>query len=138
MRKLLSLIFVFVIGSLLAQVAERPSPLKLYNNLSQEFPNFLSSSEAEQLETKLENFSNQTSNQICVVIVDDLGGLPAADYATEIINKWGVGIKGKNNGLVILIKPTKTNGKRELFIAVGYGLEGAIPDLATKRIREDV
>jgi uncharacterized protein len=120
-----------------AQVPERPSPPKLYNNFSKEFPDFLSPQEAAQLEEKLEVFSNETSNQICVVIVDDLGGSDAGSYATELGQSWGIGQKDKNNGIVVLVKPTKGDGGRQLFISVGYGLEGAIPDLATKRIRED-
>lgn len=92
----------------------------------------MNSSEAAQLEEKLEVFSNETSNQICVVIVDDLNGMDAADYAFKIGNTWGVGKADKDNGIVILIKPTSTDGGRSLFIATGKGLEGAIPDLATK------
>lgn len=137
MRKLLFIFLIFSFCISFAQIAERPSPPKLYNNLSKEFPGFLNATQAAQLEEKLEVFSNQTSNQICVVIVDDLNGLEAADYATKVINEWGIGQKGVNNGIVILIKPTGGAGGRDLFIAIGYGLEGAIPDLATKRIREE-
>jgi uncharacterized protein len=137
MRKHLLLLFLCVAGLISAQIATRPSPQKLYNNLSNEFPDFLSADEAARLENKLEAFSNETSNQICVVIVDDLNGLEAADYATKLGNEWGVGKKGFNSGIVILVKPTGGSGGRDLFIAVGYGLEGAIPDLATKRIREE-
>ena len=115
-------------------IPDKPSPPHLVNNLSKEFPQFLSGSEANTIETELETFSNETSNQICVVIVDDFGGTDASDFATKIGNEWGVGQKDKNNGIVILIKPTE---KHFLFIGVGYGLEGAIPDLATKRIREE-
>ncbi|MGE0568508.1 MAG: TPM domain-containing protein, partial [Bacteroidia bacterium] len=67
----------------------------------------------------------------------DLLGNDASQYAFEIGNKWGVGSKNFNNGVVILIKPTGGAGERDLFIATGYGLEGAIPDLATKQIREN-
>jgi uncharacterized protein len=137
MRKILSFIFLFLVGFLSAQIAQRPNPPKLYNNLSNEFQDFLSTTDAVTLENKLVKFSQETSNQICVVIVDDLNGLEAADYATKIINEWGVGKKGTNNGIVILVKPTGGANGRDLFIAIGYGLEGAIPDLATKRIRED-
>jgi uncharacterized protein len=137
MRKILSTIFLFLAVFISAQIAQRPSPQKLYNNLSKEFPDFLRSDQAQILEEKLEQFSNQTSNQICVVIVDDLNGTDAADYATKIINEWGVGKKESNNGIVILVKPTGGAGGRDLFIAIGYGLEGAIPDLTTKRIREN-
>ncbi len=136
MKKYLVLIWLFVFSGIAAQVPERPQPAKLYNNLSTAFPDFLNAQEAAALEQKLENFSNETSNQICVVITDDLNGMDASQYAFEIGNKWGVGKKGFNNGLVVLVKPTGGAGGRDLFIAVGYGLEGAIPDLMTKRIRE--
>lgn len=137
MRKILAIVFLFFAFAAISQVAERPSPPKLYNNLSKEFPNFLSEQEAEQIEEKLEKFSNETSNQICIVIVDDLNNMEASDYAFKLGNEWGVGNKKFNNGIVILIKPTGGEGQRDLFIAVGYGLEGAIPDLATKRIRDE-
>lgn len=137
MKRLISFIFgLLLLNTALAQVAGRPSPMRLYNNLSQQFPDFLSASEASALEDKLEQFSNNTSNQVCVVIVDDLNGMDISDYATRLGEQWGVGKKGANNGIVVLIKPTQSDGGRSDFIAVGYGLEGAIPDLATKRVRE--
>jgi uncharacterized protein len=136
MRKIIFILVLVCFKTVFSQVPERPYPQKLYNNFSLEQPDFLTSQEAEQLETKLENFSNETSNQICVVITDELNGLTDEQYATEIGQKWGVGKKDLNNGIVILIKPTGKQGQRKLFIAIGYGLEGAIPDLATKKIRE--
>lgn len=115
-------------------VPAKPSPERLVNNLSKQFPDFLSSSEMESLEQKLENFSNETSNQIVVVIVDDLGGLEPWEYATEIGDQWKVGQEAQDNGVVILIKPTGGKGERKTFIAAGRGLEGAIPDLTAKDI----
>lgn len=137
MKKVFFYFLLFSVFVINAQIAERPLPERLYNNLSKEFPDFLNPDEAEALEEKLERFSNETSNQICVVIVDDLNGMDASSYAIKLGNEWGVGNKKFNNGIVILIKPTGGNGQRDLFIAVGYGLEGAIPDLATKKIREE-
>lgn len=137
MKKFVLLLCTLLCAFTFAQIPQRPSPERLYNNLSQEFPDFLNSQQAAALEQKLENFSNETSNQICVVVVDDLNGLDAASFATGLINQWGIGKKELNNGLVILIKPTGGQGQRDLFIGVGYGLEAAIPDLATKRVREE-
>ena len=119
------------------QIPERPSPARLVNNLSLQFPNFLSEQEQQQLEQQLQDFSLQTSNQICIVIVDDLNGLDESSFAVGILNNWGVGQKDKNNGVVILVKPTGGSGERKLFISVGYGLEGAITDIQTKHIREN-
>ena len=124
-------------NQIVAQIPTRPSPERLVNNLSKEFPDFLSQQEEQQLEQQLQNFSLETSNQICVVIVDDLNDLDDASFAVGVLNAWGVGQKGKNNGIVILIKPTGNSGERKLFISIGSGLEGAITDLQTKRIREN-
>lgn len=138
MKKIAVILLFFYYGIAISQVAKKPKPDRLYNNLSKEQPYFLTEQESSQLETKLQNFSNETSNQICIVITDDLNDLTDEQYATAIGREWGVGKKETNNGIVILIKPTGGNGKRKLFIAVGYGLEGAIPDLTTKKIREDL
>jgi uncharacterized protein len=108
------------------------------NNLSSEKPNLLSAQEEEQLEQKLEAFANETSNQIVIVIVDDLKGLEPYDFATRLGHKWGVGQAKMDNGIVILLKPTDNeSGKHTLALSIGYGLEGAIPDLTTKQIREN-
>jgi len=132
-RLVLLLLFISFSISAFAQ-PPRPSPQKLVNNLSTEYPDLLSAQETQLLENKLENFSNETSNQICVVIIDSLWGFSAADFSERIITTWGVGKKDKNNGIVILIKPTGGSGGRDAFIATGYGLEGAIPDLTCKKI----
>jgi uncharacterized protein len=116
-------------------IPERPNPPRLVNNLSSS--GFLTPEEEARLEQKLEKFANETSNQIAIVIVDDLGGMEAWDYATQLGHKWGIGQAKFDNGVVILVKPTGGEGQRDLHIAVGYGLEGAIPDLTTKRIREN-
>ena len=135
-RNIIGLIAFIHAGIIVAQIPSRPIPNTLYNNLSVQYPDFLSGAQAKDLELELQKISTETSNQICIVIVDDLGGMDEVTYATEIINKWGIGQKKLDNGVVILVKPTGKEGERKLFIAVGYGLEGAIPDLATKQIRE--
>lgn len=130
-------LFLFSVITVFAQadaLPVRPNPPKLVNNLSREMPDFLSTQEEAQLEKKLEDFANQTSNQIVIVIVDDLNGREAWNYATELGQKWGVGQDKFDNGIVILIKPTGGKGQRDAHIAVGYGLEGAIPDATANQI----
>ena len=117
-------------------IPQKPSPAKLVNNFSKEAPDFLSSSQERELESKLEDFSNNTSNQIVVVIVDDLCDYSANEFSTMLGQKWGVGQGKFDNGVVVMIKPTGREGERDVYIAVGYGLEGAIPDITAKRIVE--
>lgn len=122
-----------------AQVPAKPDPPRLVNNYLPDPSSFLSVSETQQLEQKLEKFSKETSNQICVIVMPNFNGYEPMELATKIGNEWGVGQSDFKNGIVILINPVGQNGrKRQLAVAVGYGLEGAIPDLATKHIREEL
>lgn len=89
------------------------------------------------LNAQLDTLSKQTKNQIVVVTVSDLGGLDAMQYATMLGNKWGIGGKDLNNGLVILIKPKNDKGEGDIGFATGYGLEGVLPDVECNRIENE-
>ena len=114
--------------SVTAQVPARPDPPKLVND----FAGILG--DCQWLEDSLEKIAMETSNQICVVTMNDFGDYEKGWLAYEIGKQWGVGKKGKDNGVVILIKPKTADSKGEAFIAPGYGLEGAITDAASTRI----
>lgn len=94
----------------------------------------LSATEVRQLEQKLRGYADTTSTQIVVVTISSLDGAPASMYATQLGREWGVGQQGQDNGVVILI----SEGDREVFIATGYGLEGAIPDAIASRIVRNI
>ena len=111
-----------------AQVPARPDPPRLVND----FAGILG--DCQWLEDSLEKIAMETSNQICVVTMNDFGGYDKAMMAYSIGEQWGVGKKGNNNGVVILIKPKTAEAKGEAFIAPGYGLEGAITDATSTRI----
>ncbi|WP_460910499.1 TPM domain-containing protein, partial [Spirosoma areae] len=109
-----------------AVIPNKPNPPRLVND----FVGILSSTERAQLEEKLRVYNDSTSTQITIVIVKTTEPYPIGDFAFQVGRKWGVGQQGKNNGLV-LAWATQT---RKIFIAPGYGLEGAIPDAIAKRI----
>lgn len=118
-------------SSLSAAIPEVPSPQRLVND----FASIFTISQRVALESELVAFDDSTSNQIAVVTVSTLDGMPSSQYATELHRKWGVG-GSKNNGIVILIKPKTAYESGDVFISVGYGLEGAITDAWCKRIIE--
>ena len=120
---LISVILVFIANSF-AQIPERPVPPRLVND----FANVLTESERQFIEDTLVRFDRATSTQIVVVTVPDLQGNDPGDFAFQLGEKWGVGQKGTNNGIVILVKPKQGNSKGQVFIATGYGLEGVLPD----------
>lgn len=114
-------------------IPSRPNPQRLVNDLADVF----TSEQVSRLENTLVEFDDSTSNQIVVVTVKDLEGYDASEYATRIGLDWGVGSAQFNNGIVLLVKPKTFDSAGQVFIAVGYGLEGAIPDAYAKRIIEN-
>jgi uncharacterized protein len=118
--------------TLFAQVPEAPSPPRFLNNFST--TNILSEVEQAQIEQRLDQFEQETSNEISIVIIDDLGGDEPWHFATELGEAWGVGKADKDNGLVFLIKPTQENGGRQVYLAAGRGLEAVITDLTCQDI----
>lgn len=125
------IVFSYSIG-MAQNYPERSNPPRIVND----YANFLNNEETRALENKLARFSNETSSQIAIAVVNSIEGYDKASYAYGLAEKWGVGQKGKNNGILILIKPKQSNSNGEVFIATGYGLEGAVPDAITKRIVE--
>ena len=116
-----------------AQVPEKPSVPRAVND----FAGIFSRSDAEYMNRVLVSFADSTSNRIVVVTVNDLGGMDPAMFAYEIGERWGVGSEKFDNGIVVLVKPKTSSSSGQVYIAVGYGLEGAIPDAIAKRIVEN-
>lgn len=138
-RLLLSLLSVAIAVLGMAADVDPCFPPKPKNedHLVFQFTNFLNAQEAQQLDAKLVHFARETSNRIAIVAVDTLCGYPASDFAFRLGEAWGFGKKGVDNGVLILVKPNGPPGSRHVFIATGYGLEGAIPDLIANRIVEE-
>jgi len=125
------LINVFSGNFLSAQdIPERPVPPHLIND----FAGMLSVQEVEMLEQKLVTFNDSTSTQIAVVTVPSLNGYDILDYAQRLGEKWGIGQKALNNGVLLLVKPKTSDSGGKIAIVPGYGLEGAIPDLTCGEI----
>jgi len=110
---------------------EKPVPPRLVNDLA----GMLTQGEVDALEQKLVAYDDSTSTQIAVVTISDLQGYAVADYAQRLAEKWGIGQKGLDNGVLILVKPrTSETSRGEVSIAQGYGLEGVIPDIICGQI----
>lgn len=97
-----------------------------------DYAGWLSAGEKNALEQKLQRYSDSTSTQVVVMIRKDIGDYDKSSYAFELGNRWGIGRKSKNNGVLMLIKSEPP--ERGIFIATGYGTEGALPDITAGRI----
>lgn len=113
------------------KVPPRPSPPKLVND----FVGLLTADQRNHLEQQLVAYDDSTSIQVAVVIVSTLDDYDPVDYAVKLGREWGVGNKKTNNGVIFLLSVEP--GKRKVFIAPGYGLEGALPDITIKQIVEN-
>lgn len=106
-------------------VPKVPNPARLVND----YTNMLTPEQRDALERKLVAYDDSTSSQIAVVIMPTTGDYPIEDVALQILRTWGVGGQ-KSNGIVVLI----AKDDRKARIEVGYGLEGAIPDMIAASI----
>lgn len=95
----------------------------------------LDTSTKHHLEQLLTEVNRQGSVEIAVVTLPTLGGQSVEEVAVELFATWGIGKKGKDEGVLLLVAPKE----RKLRIEVGYGLEGTIPDgLAGEIIRDTI
>lgn len=108
------------------KVIPQPNPPRLVVDNA----NILSPDEQNALERKLVALDDSTSNQIVVITVPTLNDQPIEDVAVSTFRSWGIGNKKTNNGVLILVAVND----RKVKIEVGYGLEGAIPDVTCKDI----
>ena len=108
----------FVFSSAFSQ--NYPSPLGAVND----FAGLLNSKQRNELEANLRDFFDRTGAAIVVATLESLEGVPIEDYAVGLFEKWKIGQKGLDNGLLILV----AKEERKIRFEVGYGLEPVLPD----------
>jgi uncharacterized protein len=87
-----------------------------------------------ELSAQLAAHEQATTNQVVIVTLKSLGGYDIADYGYQLGRHWGIGQKGKNNGVLLIVAPSE----RKMRIEVGYGLEGTLTDATNRDIIERV
>lgn len=110
-------------------IPPRPNPPRLVNDLA----GVLLGNEAETLEHKLRAYYDSTSTQIAVVTLNTIGDYESSEVGLKILREWGIGKKGKDNGILILA----VIQDRKVRIETGYGMEGSVPDAVANRIIEE-
>ena len=100
----------------------------------QDYAKILTAEQVATLESKLEIFEKQTTNEIAVVTITSLDGDTVENVAQEIFTTWGIGKKDKNNGVLLLISLSD----RKTRIHTGYGVEGDLTDIGISYIQQDI
>ena len=119
-----------ITGVLGAAETDLPSPTGRVND----YTGTLSAKTRTEVESFLNFVKEKTTAEIAVAVVKTTAPLTVEQYAVELFQKWGVGEKGKDNGVLVLV----AKDDRKMRIEVGYGLEGAIPDVTCKDIIDGV
>lgn len=94
----------------------------------------LSGSEKARLVSAVEAINASGKTQMAVLIPRSLQGEEIEPYSLAVVEKWQLGKKGKDEGLLFVVAPNE----RRMRFEVGYGLEGPLPDIYAKRILDDV
>lgn len=107
-----------------------PQPVGYIND----FAGFLRPETVATLETTLQQFEQEKGHEIVVAITDSLQGTTIEDLAVRWFERWGIGKERADNGILMLIVPPE----RVMRIEVGYGLEGAVPDLLAQQVGDNI
>ena len=131
MKKIITLILTLIIGiTLFGCDSEVGYPKPTERFFVNDFADIISDADEDAIFSSAAALDEKTDSQVAVITVESLNGEEISDYALQIGREWGVGDEEKDNGIVILL----SESDREIYIAVGYGLEGALPDSKTGRI----
>lgn len=131
MKKIL---LVLAIGLLVA------SPALAYTSPGQpagfvnDFAGAIDDTIEDSLESDIASFEQKTTHEISVVTIKSLGGDDIESYANTLFREWGIGKKDADNGVLFLV----SIDDRKMRIEVGYGLEGALTDVETQHIQDDI
>ncbi|AFG35907.1 beta-propeller domain-containing protein, methanol dehydrogenase [Fervidobacterium pennivorans DSM 9078] len=120
---------LFVSNVLLAVDFPKPTPYKYIND----YVGVVEPEYVQKIISVGKELEDKTTAQVTAVVIDSLQGMTIEEYAVELFRKWGIGQKGKDNGVLLLV----AINDRQMRIEVGYGLEGAIPDGKAGRIRDE-
>ncbi|WP_303319129.1 TPM domain-containing protein [Flavivirga abyssicola] len=125
---------LFVLGTTSAQykIPEKPSDKKQTFVYDYTNPKLLSKRDSIELATKLRKYSDTTSTQIVVAIINSTEGENINFLGAKWGQEWGIGQEKKDNGILILL----AKNDRRIAINTGYGIEHLLTDALSKRIIE--
>lgn len=127
------ILLFFLIGLVFAQpvfASHIPAPQGYVND----FANALTVEQKSNLENKLQNYQQQTTNEITIATVKSLNGQDIEDFTVKTFEEWKIGKKGKDNGILLL----SAIEDRKVRIEVGYGLEQYVTDGRAGQIIREV
>ncbi len=133
-RFVFRIILILSLLSVLAATGYGQADLPMPRNHVEDYANVINDSDEHSLNGVLQELEQKTGAQYIVLTVLSTGGLPIEQFSIELAEKWKLGQKGKDNGMLFVLSKNDRKWKFE----VGYGLEGFITDLYCGRVGRDV
>jgi uncharacterized protein len=136
MKRIFSMLFLFFTiflssGQVYAEDLQIPAPVgDIY---VQDFANVLSDQEKTELRGLGRSLEDQTTAQVAVLTVETIGNRSIQEFANEAFRQYGIGSAELNNGVLLVF----AMNERQVWVEVGYGLEGRLPDGKVGRILDD-
>lgn len=127
---LLIFCLLFTINASSSETFPSPTNYKYIND----YTNTIDKSTIKKIISIGKELEDKTSAQAIIVVIDTTNGTPIEDYANKLFRAWGIGEKNKDNGFLILLALDDKAWKVE----VGRGLEGAVPDVLTNRVMQEI
>lgn len=123
-RPLLAAVLALIAGLVFWTAAAAAPTFPVLTGRVVDGANILSPQTRASLDAKLEALETKTSRQLVVVTVPSLQGYEIEDYGYQLGRAWGIGEKGRDNGVLLIVAPKE----RRVRIEVGYGLESVLTD----------
>lgn len=129
-----TVLLIFILASafsLFGQTYNSVEELPTEKNYVFDPSNLLNLNDRLEIESSLESLENSDSMQVAVVMLESIGSNVPKDFATDLFNHWGVGYKGRDDGLLIFF----VLDQRRIEFETGYGLETVLSDVQCKNIQ---
>ena len=126
--------FVFFLAFFIASVSFAAPNFPALTGRVVDDAHILTPAYVQNLEQILAQHERETSNQLVVATIPNLQELDIAEYGYQLGRAWGIGQKGKNNGVLLIVAPNE----KKVRIEVGYGLEGTLTDAISSQIIQNV
>lgn len=111
---------LFLLSLSVSGAEDFPKPTGLVNDFAGTIPQ----SEKRKMEILAQEVLQKTGTSVVVVTIPTIGDSDIATYVTELYQKWGIGKKGEDKGVLIFLALKE----RRIQIETGYGVEGILPD----------
>jgi uncharacterized protein len=131
MRQVLAFLLIFFVWVGIAQAEVAVPPLRA---LVTDLTGTLSATDMAALDSRLKAYEREKGSQIAVLIVPTTQPEEIEQYSMRVVEQWKLGRHKVDDGVLFLI----AKNDRRMRIEVGYGLEGALPDITAKRIISDI